>query len=91
MPFGSSNAPSTFMCVMNHVLKPFLRRCVVFYFDNILIYSPSLEAHKQDLKEVFERLRQEKLYVNLKNSVLFLGYIIPMKGLGWIRLKSKSS
>lgn len=98
MPFGLFNARSTFMRVMNHVLKPYLKRCVVNFIDT-LIYIPSFEAHKQDLKEMLERLRQEMLYVNSKkcnfwvHSVLFLGYIIsfPMKGLRWIRLKSKPS
>ena len=60
MPFGLSNAPSTFVRFMSEFLKEFIGKFVNVYLDGILIYIQSKEEHMRHLRYVLEKLKQEK-------------------------------
>ena len=82
MPFGLTNAPSTFMRIMHHVLRDFIGRFVVAYFDDILVYSRNLDDHLGHLRQVLPTLRKNTLYANIEkctfcaDNIVFLGFVV---------------
>lgn len=70
MSFGLTNAPSTFMSLMNEVFKTFLNLFVIVFIDNILVYSKSIEDHPEHLYIILDILRSRNCMKNFisKNS-----------------------
>ncbi|CAI7821814.1 unnamed protein product [Closterium sp. NIES-54] len=87
MPFGMTNAPSTFQLTMNGVFRDMLDKKVIVYLDDILVYSKTKEEHFKDLEEVFRRLQQNRLITKgskcefLKPELEFLGHVVSGDGI----------
>ncbi|KAE9157511.1 hypothetical protein PF005_g32802 [Phytophthora fragariae] len=84
MPQGLKNAPATFNRMVSHVLRP-LPAFAPSYFDDIFVHScaedglSAVDVHLRHLRKVFEKMREKKLYANLKKCV-FCAPEIPVLG-----------
>ena len=96
MPFGLSNAPSTFQRFMNDVFSDLLDVCVVVYLDDLLIYSPDSDTHVSHVCKVLCRLCKHSLFAKAEKcefhstSVEYLGYILSPGGLTMAQDKIKT-
>lgn len=82
MPFGLCNAPSTFQSLMNTIFRCHLRKFVLVFFEDILVYNSSWDDHLENVRTVFQILQEQSLFVKLKkcefgkSELEYLGHII---------------
>jgi hypothetical protein len=87
VPFGLSNAPTVFMCLMNRVFREHLDKFFIVFLDDIIIYSKSEEEHEHHLRMVLQVLREHQLYAKLRKcsfyqkQIHYLGHIILKYGI----------
>jgi hypothetical protein len=87
VPFGLSNAPVVFMCLMNGVFREYLDEFVIIFLDDILVYYKTEEEHKKHLRMVLQVLREHQLFVKLskcsfyQSRIHYLGHIISEEGI----------
>ena len=85
LPFGLTNAPATFMHLMQSIFDSHLDSFVIVFLDDILIYSNNKRQHEQHVRTVLELLRKNKLYAKMskceffKNEISFLGHVVSSR------------
>ena len=85
IPFGLTNAPTTFQVLMSNLFCSHLRKFILIFFDDILVYSKSWNDHLSHLQIVFYILSINQLFVKESKcqfgdtQVTYLGHIITKK------------
>jgi len=86
VPFGLSNAPATFQALMNSVFAEFLRKFVLVFFDDILVYNTTWNTYIQHLSLVLSIMQRHSLFVKLskcffgQTQIDYVGHVVSQDG-----------
>ena len=87
MPFGLKNDPGTFQRMMNMILRDQINKRCLVYLDDIFVFGTRLQEHMDNLKVIFEKLKEHNLKIQLDKSeflmkeIVYLGHIISEEGI----------
>jgi hypothetical protein len=87
IPVELTNAPTTFMCLMNNIFSQYLDKFVLVFIDEILLYSKTEEEHEENLRIGLQTLRKHKLYAKFdkcdfyQKKIQYLGHAISAEGI----------
>lgn len=96
MPFGLTNAPATFQCLMNAIFSKYIRKFVIIFLDDILVFGETMEEHLEHLRLVFELLREHQLFVKASkcsfacDHIDYLGHVISREGVATDKEKTQA-
>ncbi|GFV00900.1 hypothetical protein TNCV_1387141 [Trichonephila clavipes] len=96
MPFGLRNAPATFQRLMDQFRNGLPNVYILVYLDDIVVLSETFEQHIEDLRMVFDRLKEFKLCANREkckfvcSRVKYLGLWITPKGIEVVQDKTEA-
>ena len=96
MPFELTNAPTTFQAAMNELFQPYLRRFVLVFFDDILVYRKTWREHVRHLDQVLTILEEHRFFAKMskctfgKEELEYLGHIISKEGVKVVLSKIKA-
>ena len=85
MPFGLTNSPTTFMCLMHSILSTYLDRFIVIFIYDMLIFSTTKEEHDEHLQMILQVPREHNLYAKFckweffEDKIKYLVHAIPNK------------
>jgi len=97
LPFGLTNAPATFMHLMQSIFGTHLDDFVIVFLDDILIFSKTLQEHQKHVRKVLELLRENKLYAKMskceffKEEISFLGHVVNSEGVSMEKEKVRAT
>lgn len=87
LAFGLTNAPTTFMCLINNIFHPYLDEFILAFLDDIFVYSKNDDEHEVHLRKTLQLLREHKLYAKMskcsfaKDKITYLGRVISKDGI----------
>ena len=87
LPFGLTNAPSSFQRLMGYILRGLHYKTALIYLDDVIIFSRSFDDHLLHLEQVFQRLRDANVKLKpskchfAQTSVEYLGHIVSREGI----------
>lgn len=72
IPFGITNASSQFMHLVQDVLRDYLDVFVIVFMDDILIFSKTMAEHVEQMRLVFQRLKEDKIYAKASKCWIYM-------------------
>ena len=94
LAFGVHTAPSIFFNLMSKLFFKYLDECLVFWMDDLLIYSQTEEEHFKQFELVFKKFREAGIklemskYELFKKEIKYLGHVVSVEGISPLKQRN---